>query len=364
VIIVEIILALLFGVLIGTLTGLTPGIHINLVAVVTLSSSPLLLQYTTPIVLSVFIIALSITHTFVDFLPSTFLGAPTADTALSVLPAHKLLLEGRDYEAVNLATRGSLIGLFAIILLTPLFLIAVKGAYSLIQIFIPYMLILSSLFLICRETKARVWALIIFLMAGILGIGVLNLPTLKQPLFPLFSGLFGTSMLLLSLKDKIKIPKQEITKPKIQKKELAKAISSSTFASTLCGFLPGMGSAQATIVASSIFKKIKTETFLILVGAVGTMVMVVSFIALYTIEKARNGSVAIISKLIDKITLQNLILFLVISMITAVIATVITLKLGKGFAKMITKVNYSKLCLGIILLIILLTIENFAKLTK
>ena len=73
-IIVEIILALLFGVLIGTLTGLTPGIHIYLVAVVTLSSSPLLLQYTTPIVLSVFIIALSITHTFVDFLPSTFLG--------------------------------------------------------------------------------------------------------------------------------------------------------------------------------------------------------------------------------------------------------------------------------------------------
>ncbi|MBI2110244.1 tripartite tricarboxylate transporter permease [Candidatus Woesearchaeota archaeon] len=355
-ILLEIVIAILLGVLIGTITGLTPGIHINLVAVITLSLSPLLLQYTTPVILAVFIIALSITHTFTDFLPSTFLGAPTADTALSVLPAHKLLLEGRGYEAVNLATRGSLIGLFAIIILTPLYLISVKEGYSIVQIFIPYILIISSLFLIFRETKSRIWALISFLLAGTLGIGVLNLPTLKQPLFPLFSGLFGTSMLLLSLKDKIKIPQQKITKPKIPKKELVKAIGSGAFASTLCGFLPGMGAAQAAIVASSVFKRIKTETFLILVGAVGTMVMVISFIALYTIEKARNGSVAIISKLIEKITLQNLILFLVVSIVVAILATIITLKLGKGFSKMITKVNYSRLCLGIILLIVLLAI--------
>ncbi|MBI3290894.1 hypothetical protein HYZ76_01270, partial [Candidatus Falkowbacteria bacterium] len=75
------------------------------------------------------------------------------------------------------------------------------------------------------------------------------------------------------------IKKQKITKPKIPKKELVKAIGSGAFASTLCGFLPGMGAAQAAIVASSVFKRIKTETFLILVGAVGTMVMVISFIA-------------------------------------------------------------------------------------
>ncbi|MCK5636088.1 MAG: tripartite tricarboxylate transporter permease, partial [Thermoplasmatales archaeon] len=35
------------------------------------------------------------------------LGAPEADTALSVLPAHQLLLEGKGYEAVALSAIGS-----------------------------------------------------------------------------------------------------------------------------------------------------------------------------------------------------------------------------------------------------------------
>ena len=45
----ETLLALLLGVLAGTFTGLTPGIHVNLIALLTLSFSPLLLNFLPPI---------------------------------------------------------------------------------------------------------------------------------------------------------------------------------------------------------------------------------------------------------------------------------------------------------------------------
>src|SRR3989338_7134813 len=110
----EILLAILIGCLLGIITGLTPGVHINLVSVVILSLSPFLSQYVSLLTLSIVIIAMSVTHTFLDSLPSIFLGAPDSGMELSVLPGHKLLLEGRGYEAVILNTIGSL---FAVILM-------------------------------------------------------------------------------------------------------------------------------------------------------------------------------------------------------------------------------------------------------
>jgi len=105
---IEILFAILIGLFFGIITGLIPGIHINLVSIILLSLSPILLNYTNPLVLCVFIIAMSVNHSFLDFVPSVFLGAPDADTALSILPGHKLLLEGKAYEAVKLTVMGSL----------------------------------------------------------------------------------------------------------------------------------------------------------------------------------------------------------------------------------------------------------------
>ncbi len=97
----EILLAILLGILAGIITGLTPGIHINLISVMLLSVSPVLLKYTNPIALAVFIIAMSVTHTFLDAIPSIFLGAPESATALGVLPGHRYLLKGYGLMAVS-----------------------------------------------------------------------------------------------------------------------------------------------------------------------------------------------------------------------------------------------------------------------
>ena len=105
---IEILIVILFGCIAGTITGLIPGVHINLVAVSIFALSPFLLKFTSPLILSIFIVSMSITHTFTDFIPSCFLGAPESETALSVLPAHRLLLKGRAYEAIFLTVVGSL----------------------------------------------------------------------------------------------------------------------------------------------------------------------------------------------------------------------------------------------------------------
>jgi putative membrane protein len=348
----QIIITIILGCAFGIITGLIPGVHINLVSILILSFSAILLDIVSPVIICVFIISMAITHTFLDSIPSIFLGAPEAETALSVLPGHKMLLEGRGYEAVMLTLIGSLFSLILAVALSPLFKIIIETVYPYLQTVIGYVLIAASGFLILREKKSRIWALIIFLMSGVLGIGVLNLPNLQNPLFPLLSGLFGTSMLFISLSEKATIPPQKITFPKIKKSELSKTMGSSLAAGGLCSFLPGLGPAQAAILGSELYKKITNEGFLILVGGLNTINMVLSFLALFLLDKARNGAVVTISKIIGILTLENLIIFLGVTLIAGGIATFLTIKITKVFSNLFSKVNYQKLILSIIILII------------
>ena len=114
---IEILVAILIGLLVGTLTGLIPGIQINLVGVFLLSLSTSLFLSVNPIHMGVFIVSVAITHTFVDFIPSVFLGCPDTDTELSVLPGHQLLKSGQGQEAIALTAYGSLAAVFILIMI-------------------------------------------------------------------------------------------------------------------------------------------------------------------------------------------------------------------------------------------------------
>ncbi|HLC56717.1 MAG TPA: tripartite tricarboxylate transporter permease [Candidatus Nanoarchaeia archaeon] len=351
--IIEILIAIILGCLAGIITGITPGIHINLVSVLLLSASPILLNYTSPLILAVFILSMAIMHTFTDAIPSIFLGAPEADTVLNVLPGHKMLMQGQGYEAVKLTVIGSLLGLILIILLIPLLLFTVNPLYSSIQNYIAYILIIASLILIIKDKNKWFFSLIIFLLAGTFGIIVLNM-NLKQPLLPLLSGLFGASSLILSLKDKIKIPKQIFSSPSLDKKETTKVMGGSLIASILTGFLPGFSASQSAILASSITGKLKSNSYLLMVGAINTIVMIISFVALYTIDKARNGAIIAISKFIDPFTMNDLITFIAITLIVGGIATFVTLFVTKHFSKLIERLDYSKVAIFILTFITIL----------
>ena len=346
---IEIMLALFLGILVGTLTGLIPGIHINLIGVFLISLSASLFISINPNYLLVFIVSVAITHTFVDFIPSIFLGCPDTDTELSILPGHELLKQGQGYEAVILTCYGSLAASIILILLAFPSVLLLSKIYGFVLNFLPYLLLAIIGFLIYLEKK-RATAFFVLLLTGILGLIVLNLPV-KEPLLPLLTGLFGSSMLIGSIKNKIQIPKQQIQKPKIK---LFKPLLGATIASPLCCFLPGLGSGQAAIIGNAI-SRTDRKGFLVLLGATNTLVMGFSFISLYAITKARTGAAIVIQELMGNISLKILVLILLVILISSIISFFITIALTKFFSKKIEKINYtilSSIILGFLCILI------------
>lgn len=338
----EILIALILGIGIGIITGLVPGIHVNLVAVLLISSAAILLEITTPLVLCVFIISLALTHTFLDALPSIYLGAPDEAQALNVLPGHRMLLQGEGHQAVLYTVIGSLGALLLGLMLFPFFIWSMKIIQPTLAEIIGYVLIFVVLFLLWRE-KQKIKSLALFLLSGALGIIVLTgLPQLKQPLFPLLSGLFGVSTLITSLLQSSVIPQQQPEKPlRLSKKNGIKAISAATGMGFIAAFLPGFGSSQAAIVATMIVGNIGDEGFITLVGGINTAGMLISIATIYALDKARNGAIVAVSELLGKVGIEEMILFLAVALVVGGIAAALTIFLSKSFASVISKVNYT-----------------------
>ena len=347
---IQLIIFLVAGILSGIFTGLIPGIHINLIGIFVISSISLF--FINPIYLIVFITAMAITHTFIDFIPSVFLGCPDTDTELSVLPGHELLKKGFGYEAIILTAYGSLAAIFILIVIAFPSVFIIPIIFNILnskKILMAIILILFSAILITSE-KRKFQALFVFLLTGFLGWCVLNMNYLKEPLLPLLTGLFGGSMLLISIKNKIKIPKQKITKIKIK---LFKPLLGALIASPLCSFLPGLGSGQAAIIGN-IITKTKRKGFLVLLGATNTLVMGFSFISLYAISRTRTGAAVALQQIIGNLSPKLLILILTTIIISGIISFFLTIYLAKFFSQKIEKINYT--FLSSITLIILLVI--------
>ena len=361
----EFIVALLVGIIAGTLTGLFPGIHINLVAAGLLSFIGLgWFSGVDAIVLAVFIVSMAITHTFLDFIPSVFLGAPEEDSFLTVLPGHKLLKKGRGYEGVVYTLYGSLAALPIFLVFFGVFILFLDEFFGLVEGLIPYVLIFVSLYLLFRE-EDWISGVVVFLLAGFLGLFAFNLPV-KEPLLPLLSGLFGVSALIVSVRDKVSLPEQEIKKLReirIDRKGLFKGVFGAGLTAPLSSFLPGMGSGHAAVIASELTDSGEGEpkNFLFLVGAINTIVMALSFVTVYSIGKTRTGAAVAVSEILGEISLENLGLIVFVVLFSGVISFFLGVLIARAFARNINKFSYSKLSVFIIglLFIVNLVLSNF-----
>ena len=349
----EMLLSILLGIFAGTITGLAPGIHINLVGTILVGLSATLFSKIAPVYLIVFISAMAITHTFIDFIPSIFLGCPDTDTQLSVLPGHEMLKDGKGYEAVSLTSLGGIAAIFILIIISFPLGFLVSKIYNPIHSVMLWILLVTSFILIFTE-KNKFTALFVFLISGILGLCVLNIG-LKEPLLPLLTGLFGSSMIITSIK--IQIPLQEISEPK---EKIIRPLIGSIIASSLCGFLPGLGGGQAAVLGNTI-SKIDKKGFLILIGAVNILVMGFSFVSLYAISKIRTGAAASIQEIIGTLSWKILILILFSVLISGIISFFLTKFLAKFFSQRINKINYFLLSIAtlIFLMIIVLIFSGF-----
>ena len=340
----------------GIITGLVPGIHINLVTVIVVSLSGTLLVWISPLGLAVFLISLAITHTFLDAIPSIYLGAPDAGQELNVLPGHRLLLRGEGHNALVYTLLGSLGALLLSIALLPLF-IWLMNLFSLwVQRVVGYLLIVIMMYMIGKDRRTWLKSLTLFLLSGCLGLFVFSLPYLRQPLFPLLSGLFGISLLIVSLWQKSTIPPQKEKPLHLSRKHLFKAVSAASGVGFIAAFLPGFGSSQAAIVATQVVGDLGDEGFLTLVGGINTANMLISLGTAYALAKARNGSIVGVLDILGSISLSHLMIFLAVSLIAGGSATLLGIWLSRLFARHIAKVNYRALVMGIIIFITVLAV--------
>jgi len=350
---IEIIIGVLFGVLLGTASGLIPGVHANTLAGILLGAQALLLAVLGPLALAGALFAALITHTFVECVPSTFLGIPDADTSLAVLPTHALCLEGNGEEAVRIAALGSAC---AIVIAVPLsvlcfvFLPALQpyfdwGIGILIVAVIGYMIVMS---------ESPGWALAIFAVSGLLGTFALRYDFLcwhtiggtTAVLMPLLAGLFGISVLLVAAQGKL--PAQQFRGLRVENKTVVKSSVLGTLAGIAVGWLPGLSTATANgALASVIGYEKDRRAYILATSAANTANAFIGLAALYALSRTRNGVMVALAEL----PLPSMSELMVIGVLAACLAYVVTISLSRS-AGWLNGINGTLLNRAVILFVV------------
>jgi putative membrane protein len=271
--------------------------------------------------------------------------------ALGVLPGHRYLLKGLGLTAVKLTVIGSFGALLMSVLFFFILIPFVGFAYPYIENCIVFVLIAVVFFMIFRDRK-RFWAFFVFILSGVLGLVVLNIPNFENPLFPLFSGLFGISTLILSLSENEKIPKQ-IKKQHLTVKNstILKALLSGNFSGFVTAVMPGLGASTAAVMSMQITRNLKGNGFMILMGSINTFNFVLSIVTLYVLNKARNGSIIAVQKLINSVSMDHILVFLCSALIAGSVSVFLAVFMAKIFSKILNVLSYKKVVIFVILLI-------------
>ncbi|MCD6189101.1 MAG: tripartite tricarboxylate transporter permease [Thermococcus sp.] len=332
---------ILLGILFGTVTGITPALHVNTLASIVGSFliSPGGFSYV------VLLYSMGLTHTFLDAFPSTFFGIPDEETAVSVLPAHKLALQGQGLEVINISLKASLLAaVFSIPLAFPYVVLAEHYTSSIGKVAV----FLLAFFLIVTEKGVkRIYATLIFLLSGVFGLVVDRLP-LKEPYFHVFVGLFGVPAILFSLKNSqmIEIRDSEIQMPK---RKFLKFSFIGTCFGMLASLLPTFTSSQAALLGSFLSKD--ERTFLTIAFSVNTSNFIFSLINFYATGKTRNGILVLIKDLYYPLSSKELIILLLATIVTSSVVNLYGISLSKIIGRAMSKISYTTLNLGVLLFI-------------
>ncbi|WP_407356917.1 tripartite tricarboxylate transporter permease [Methanolobus sp. WCC5] len=395
------------GYLLGVVSGLVPGIHTNNFALILLALSPVLSDYGFPLVcIAAMILSNAISHTFHDIIPSIFLGAPSSDMALAVLPGHALLLEGRGAEAIRLSALGSAgsvaLALFIAVPMSLLF----KIAYPFIQSHISWILLFIVFIMIMTERgehipgqgslahwKGRFYALVIFLLCGFLGMFAFSMEHLMKPfisigepsiLLPLLSGLFGSSQLIISLMSISAIPAQLTSRMELDSKRILRGIIVGGTSGSLVAWIPGISSSVATVFARLFIKedfdKVSSKyngyyyeddtvldsakEFIVSVSGVNTCNAIFALLALAVIGRTRSGAMVAIDGLLGDVWFDPsvIVLFMCAMSLTAILSYHSTVFLGDSIHHRLSRIDYPLLCytvLGLLFIMCLLFTGTF-----
>ena len=336
---IELLLWILAGGALGVFTGLSPGIHLNTMALMVVFFAG---KNDFPAVL--LIVAMSVMHSFLDFVPSVFLGAPDEKKGDEPsLPGHKMLLKGKGIKAVKLYAVGGLFGILIALALAPFFAALALKWFEFIYSMIPFILALLLVAMVCHErtAKTKIWAVLITALSGALGWIALQNASTGNALFAMISGFFGAATIVYSSKKEQLLKKQKIGNAKYPVWKVLKQSFLGTIAGSIVAFLPSIGASQAAFAVTRFAKKTSTKGYIVLLGAINSSNMFYGFIVLFLIGKARNGSAVAVKQIIE-LNAGQLLLVIATIMLCTGLAVMAAEFFAEKFSAKIAGINYRK----------------------
>ncbi|MCY4730324.1 tripartite tricarboxylate transporter permease [Natronomonas gomsonensis] len=282
------------GVALGTTSGLVPGLHANNMALVLAGVAPSVPG--PPLYVGMAMLSAGVVHTFLDIVPALALGVPDAAVAVTALPGHRLVLEGRGHEALRLSALGS--GT-AVTLAAPLAIPltrAMTAVWPTVRSNLVVILlgVVAVLVLTERGILAKGVAVVSLTASGLLGLGTLELSP-EAPLSaggmlaPLFAGLFGAPVLLDAL-DGDGVPPQDDAGVALSKGSVAGLAGLGTVSGAVVGYVPAVSSAIAsTLSLLAVPGRHGARGFVVTTSGVNTANCVFALFALVALGAPRTG---------------------------------------------------------------------------
>ena len=357
----SLILGTLAGCILGCISGIIPGIHSNTIAGLAAAFAvPLGFVFGVEGVCCM-IVSTMVVHTFLDCIPSTFIGVPDPDTVLSVLPAHRMYLKGQGEAAVRISALGSLFGFVFCLPIFALFYYVLPQFQGSIDWVIGLVILLASVMLIVFS-KTPLWSLLIFLVCGALGVFSMYFSYLSfgvfgsgEVLLPLLSGLFGIPVLLFAITRAGTVVPQKYEGLGTNWREIAASTAKGTAAGAIVGWLPGFSSGIANAILSIRKKGVDFEAgrphgYLLSTSAANTANAVLGIAALYAVGRMRSGSMAALASF----DLPNIFLMLAAAGAAALFGYFATVALSRS-GKLFARINQKGLSVAVLIFLVVLT---------
>jgi putative membrane protein len=332
--------AVFFGIALGVVSGLTPGVHNNTFSALLLAYLPYLSQFFSEEEIAIIIFANAITHTFIDIIPSVFIGVPDEDTALSILPSHEMVLEGRGFQAISISALSSMLSFLIALLVFPIFILALPQVWSFLHAITPFFLIAVLTFLVFSEKpevytgKFNIWlrrcySLLVILLSGFIGYVAFKYSFLSEVrpggnvFIPMMLGFFALPVVLVGMKNESEIPKQKIGigKPRLRHVFLG------SLSGALVSLFPGVSSGIAAAISTARLKS--REAYISAVSASNTSNAILCFSVLFSTGLTRSGAANSFKYVIGyELSFNESVNLILIGLIVASVSLILTLVLG------------------------------------
>ncbi|MBA1342641.1 MAG: hypothetical protein C5S52_03480 [ANME-2 cluster archaeon] len=380
------ILSVLIGFALGLISGLIPGIHTNNFALILLALSPAIADLGfSNIHIAAMILANSITHTFLNIIPSVYLGAPDADTALAVLPGHAMLLDGMGMAAIRLSALGSAGSIVVSLLIAAPLVLFFGHYYDFMRENMGWILLMIVLLMILTESgryvegqgslvhlKYKFYAVVVLLLSGILGAIGFGNTDLMHPYFQfgspsillsLLTGLFGASVLLISVLTKSVLPEQRQHPLNLKSRWVLRGIAVGSIAGAIVAWLPGVSSGVATVLARLAIRgdlehhQTRAMEFIVSVSGTNTSNAVFGLIALFIIGYPRSGAMVAVRDLVgETLDFHLVLLFLIVVVLVSIAAYAATIFIGDLAPSVLARFDYQKICMAILIGLVVMVI--------